>query len=156
MYNALERYSYNDFRALCERYGYLDHAYFGLTGETAYDGRPLTRDQALYRDYVQKLDEGRAREVNIQEMMEEAQRLMAQGKMEEATALLEQMAAAQQQALGRDITQMTERRQVEDRWDEWLGFLKELDSLMYPTIVHIDYHPDHWPGDEWLRESLEW
>lgn len=158
MYNSLDQYSRNDFRAVCEQYGFIDHAYFGLSDQTAYDGRQMTRDEVLYREYTKELDEERGEMVNLEEMMEEAQRLMQQGRMDEATALFQKIAEVQQQAVARDMerAQTMQRRKVEDRWDEWLGFLDELVELMYPTIVHIDYHPSHWPDDDWLHESIEW
>ncbi len=158
MYNELDQYSRSDFRALCDRYGHLEHAYFGLSDQTTHDGRKLTRDEVLHREYVKKLDDERGQMVTAEEMMKEAQHLMQQGKMDEATALIEKMAEMQQETITRDMArvQAMERRQIEDRWDEWLEFLEELDALAYPTIVHIDYHPSHWPDDDWLHESIEW
>lgn len=158
MYNSLDQYSRNDFRAVCEQYGFIDHAYFGVSDQTTFDGRRMTRAEVLYREYTKELDEERGEMVNVEEMMEEAQRLMQQGRMDEATALFQKIAEIQQQAVTRDMAraQTMQRRVVEDRWDEWLGFLDELVELMYPTIVHIDYHPSHWPDDDWLHESIEW
>ncbi len=158
MHRELEQYDRSDFNELCGRYGYLEHAFFGFSERVMADGRHMTRDEKLHRQYQGELDPEAGEAIDAEDLMEEAQQLMAQGRMEEAAALMEKIAASQGQAAQRNIERMQqgERKQVGDQWDEWLEFLKELEKLAYPTIVYIDYHPSYWPDDDWLHESIKW
>ncbi len=154
MADELEQYSRDDFNEVCKRYGYLQHAYFGQS-----DKAGLDRDEVLHREYRRELDAGAGKELDAGEMMAEAQRLMQQGRMDEATSLLQKAAELQQQAMQQDLQRLQEpvaQEEVADNWDEWLRFLNELEAIAYPTIVEIDYHPAHWPDDEWLHESTDW
>ncbi len=157
MHRELDQYSREDFDKLCQRYGYLEHAFFGFSDETIF-GEPLSNKEVLRRKYTRELDKKAGEEMTMEELASEAQRLMQQGRMEEATALLERLAVMQQQAMTENMQgiQTGQQAPVEDHWDQWLDFLRQLEELVYPTIVHIDYHPDHWPDDEWLRESVDW
>ncbi len=158
MYRALEAYDRQDYRDLCERFGYLENAYFGLSDQSGNDGKLRTKDEVLHREYQRRLDEEAAETLTAEDMMEEAQRLMSEGKMDEAAALMEEMATKQQSAMQRDMdrVQGMEEKTVDDHWDEWLVFLNELEKLAFPTVVYIDYHPSHWPDDEWLQENIDW
>ncbi len=159
MVNSLEKYSRNDYNQVCRKYGYLAYAYYGNSDRTGADGRPLTRDQVLFREYKSELEPEAGERYNIEDMVAEAQKLMAEGRMEEATALFEKIAQAQQQDLSTQMEriQSMERREVADNWDKWIEFLEELDEMIqYPTAVFIDVHPSDWPDDEWLRDNIEW
>jgi len=158
MSRELDHYSRSDFNEVCSRYGYLEHAYFGLSDQVTVHGRRMTRDEVMLREYTKQLDPETGEILNAEDMMAEAQRLMQQGKMEEATALFEKIAEIQQQAVQADMQrlQQMERRKVEDHWDDWLEFLEKLETMAYPTIVFINYHPSRWPDDEWLHENIEW
>lgn len=158
MANSLDKYSRRDFNEVCSRYGYLAYAYYGDSDKTGADGRPLTRDQVLFREYKSALDPEALQHYDIEEMVAEAQKLMAEGKMDEATALFEKIAQSQQQGLTTQLERLEsmERPEVSDDWDKWLEFLQELDKMIYPTAVFIDVHPSDWPDDEWLHDNIEW
>lgn len=154
MADELEQYSRDDFNEICSRYGYLQYAYFGRSDEAG-----LNRDEVLHREYRRELDAAAGKELDAGEMMAEAQRLMQQGKMDEATELLHKAAELQQEAMQMDLQRLQEpvaQEEVADNWEGWLRFLNELEAIAFPTIVVIDYHPSHWPDDEWLRESTDW
>lgn len=162
MANSLEHYTRKDFNDLCERFGYLELAYYGYSDRTGADGKQLTRDEVLYREYVKKLDPDAGKIMTAEELVIEAQRLMEQGRMDEAKAVLEKAAHMQQEGMQhmmkQDIEQLSEKEKkpAKDNWSEWLEFFKELDTMIYPAIVFIDVHPSNWPDDEWLHESIEW
>jgi hypothetical protein len=163
MTDALDNYSKNDFRDLCEQYGYLDFAWFGMSDAHDAQGNRLTRDKVLYREYLTRLEYAEGDIMTAEDLIEEGKKLMAQGKMEEARKLFEKAAGIQMQAMQPMIEQSAAIMQgqplnnaVDDHWDEWLQFLKDLDAMAYPTIVIIDLHPSSWTQDKWIKESIEW
>lgn len=163
MTNALDRYSDKDFRNLCEQYGYLDFAWFGLSDAHDAQGNRLTRDKVLYREYLTRLEYTEGDIMTAEDLIEEGKKLMAQGKMDEARKIFEKAAETQMQAMQPMIEQSAALMQgqqlkvtAEDHWDEWLQFLKELDAMAYPSLVIIDLHPSSWTQDKWIHESIEW
>ncbi len=162
MADVLDHYSDEDYRDLCSQYGYLDFAWFGLSDKTDAHGDNLTRDRVLYHEYLTRLDYAEGDMMTAEEMMERVQKLMAEGKMEEARKLAEEMAEMQMKAtqpmMEESIAVMQgQPMEVEDHWDEWLQFIKELDAMAYPTLVIIDLHPSGWEDDDgWIQKSIEW
>ncbi len=158
MSQQLEQYSRQDYQDVCARYGYLEYAYYGDSDQMGADGRPLTKDEVLYREYIARLEPESAEIHDLEEMSAEAQRLISQGRMEEARDIFEKISKYQQEALttGMQGVPDTEQTEAADHWDEWIAFLQELDQLIYPTAVFIDVHPKAWPDDDWLHENIAW
>lgn len=157
MSNALDQYSRQDVNNLCKQYGYLELAHYGYSDKRGIDGKQYTNDEVLYREYLKELDKDAGKVMSAEEKTAKAQRLMQQGKMDEARALFEEAAQMQMEGQQQIMQQIqTGKRTAEDNWDEWLEFLKELDTMIYPTVVFIDIHPSDWPDDEWIHESIEW
>ena len=155
MASNLDQYSRQDYNNLCEQYGYLELGFYG------YSDNNLTKDEVLYRKYYKKLEPEMGKAMTAEEMTNEAQQLIQQGRMNEAQELLQKAAQMQQEAyqhaIGDDPEQMMKGQiQVSDNWNGWLEFLKELDKMIMPTVVFIDTHPSEWTQDEWIHESIEW
>ncbi len=164
MADALDKYSEEDYRNLCKQYGYLDYAWFGLSDKTDAHGNKLTRDKVLYHEYLTRFDYAEGDMMTAEGMMEMVQKLMAEGKIQEASELAEQLIEFQIKGSQSMMEQSAAIMQgqpldntVEDHWDEWLQFLKELEAMVYPTLVIIDRHPSDWKDDDgWIQRSIEW
>ncbi len=158
MSRQLEKYSRRDYNDICSRYGYLEYGYYGYTEKRGVDGRQLTKDQVLFRDYASRLDPEASKQHDAEALTAEAQRLIMQGKIDEAQVLFEEISKLQQHNLDSQMQRIQdmEQKEVEDNWDQWVEFLEALDEMVYPTAVFIDVHPSDWPDDEWLKDNIEW
>ncbi len=158
MANELDAYSRHDYNDICNRYGYLEYAYYGDSDQRGADGRLLTRDQKLFREYKAELDPEGSKQYDAESMIAEAQILIAQGRIDEAQKLFEEIGKIQQQDFEAqmDRLQGKDKKTVADHWDQWIKFLEELDGMIYPTAVFIDVHPSDWPEDEWLKDNIAW
>lgn len=160
MSNLLEKYTTEDYNEICKKYGYLELAYYEESDKMDLQGNPLMNDEILYREYLNKLEPNIGASKTAEEMIIEAQKLMEQGRMNEAQELIMEASEMQAGAQQEIMKQHERRRQgeitIKDNWDEWIEFLEDLDSMIPPTIVFIDTHPSQWTMDDWIHESIEW
>jgi len=132
---AQEQHRQAEFHDLCERYGYLQNAYFQRVPDPQHPGHWIDADKWLLAAAHQRQNRQPAQALGAASA-ETAQRLTQlalSGHTAEANALAAQF---RQQA-----TQTTGT--VTD-WNAWLDVLKRADVAAYRTWVLIPTHPSGW------------
>lgn len=87
-------------------------------------------DEATYKKYHKMLGAGGTEALDKEETMAKAQKLIMAGKVQEGTALLENL---------RDgMTASMEYADSEKAIDSWIDCLEELDAAKYPVRIGID------------------
>ena len=115
-----------EFDELKNSYAYLKGMYFLYD-----DAAKTTVAMAIYRKYEKKIKEnieGQGR--NLEDMSMQAQKLMAEGKMQELAELMKQMHSA----TGDLATDMTSG----EEYEEWKKCLAEIERNAFKTRIRID------------------
>ena len=110
-----------------EKYSYLEKCYFIM--ERDENGELVSVDDLIYRRYDLKLDPERGGEVDKEEIMQQAQQLMSQGRMQEGMELLKKMTEGQ-------IAVMHLATSPEAA-DMWVECLDEIASSAYDVSISI-------------------
>ncbi|TVR74270.1 MAG: hypothetical protein EA408_03125 [Marinilabiliales bacterium] len=110
-----------------EKYSYLERCYF--VSEKDESGKLVAADELIYKRYEEKIGAGGVESESSEEVMERAQQLMAQGRMQEATELLKKMQEGQ--LAGAELA--TSPRAAE----MWVECLEELAASAYDVSITI-------------------
>jgi len=87
-------------------------------------------DEAIYKEYHKILGAGGTEAMNKEETMAKAQELIMAGKVQEGTALLENL---------RDgMTDSMEYAGSEKAVDSWIDCLEEINAVKYTVQIRID------------------
>ncbi|MCA1756367.1 MAG: hypothetical protein LC649_02785 [Bacteroidales bacterium] len=88
------------------------------------------KDEEVFNKYYKDLGAGGTEAVDQEKIMAEVQKLMMEGKIQEATALMgdmkESMVSSMEHAGGPEAI------------DSWIECLEEIDKLKYPVMIGID------------------
>ena len=121
-----------DFDALCEKYGWIEHAYYRLYDP---DGLRQPMDEHLLDQARKRLYGGAYRSAEDAEALgRRMQELVTQGRFEEAGKLMEQFQGAHEASA----------EVPEDAWTQWVEYLQQVADHAYPTMIRIHRHPLHW------------
>ncbi len=110
-----------------EKYSYLEKCYFIM--EKDEDGELVSVDDLIYRKYDRKLDPERSGEVDKEEIMQKAQQLMNQGRMQEGMELLKKM--TEDQLAGIELATSPEAAEI------WVECLDEIASSAFDVSISI-------------------
>ncbi len=86
-------------------------------------------DENVYKKYNKKLGAGGTEAVNNDEIMAEAQKLIMAGKVQEATAMMEDMK--------KSMTDSMDHAGSPEAIDSWIECLEEISQLKYPVMINI-------------------
>ena len=110
-----------------DKYSYLEKCYFIMERDD--NGELVSVDDLIYRRYDRKLDPERSGEVDKEEIMQRAQQLMNQGRMQEGMELLKKM--TEDQLAGIQLATSPEAA------DMWVECLDEIASSAYDVSISI-------------------
>ena len=121
-----------DFDALCEKYGWIEHAYYRLYDP---DGLRQPMDEHLLDQARKRLYGGAYRSAEDAEALgRRMQELVMQGRFEEAGKLMEQFQGVHEASA----------KVPEDAWMHWAEYLQQVADHAYPTMIRIHRHPLKW------------
>jgi len=121
-----------DFDALCEKYGWIEHAYYRLHDP---DGLRQPMDKYLLAQARERLYAGATRgAADAEALGRRMQALVMQGRFEEAGELMEALQGAHQASA----------TLPEDAWAQWVAYLQRVAEHAYPTMIRIHKHPLRW------------
>ncbi len=112
---------------ITEKYSYLEKCYFIMERDD--NGKLISVDDLIYRRYDRKLDPERSGEVDKEEIMQQAQQLMNQGRIQEGMELLKKM--TEDQLAGIDLATSPEAA------DLWVECLDEIAYSAYDVSISI-------------------
>lgn len=117
------------------RYKEIEHQYRPLKDyyyayEEDESGRYVPMDEAIFRKYHKTLGLGGMEAFDKEEIMAEAQELIMSGKVEEGTALLEQMR--------NQVVEDIEYASSPEAVDLWIKCLEEINACKFGVMVRID------------------
>ncbi len=141
-----DKYSWVDFGAVCDRFEHLDWAYFEITNEKDQRGRPLRKDALMLAEQKEKMGMVAAPEyMDAEEIAQRMAQLQQQGRHREAAEMGRQLHKQVMQGAG-----MGAGGEMDDNWEEWVGYLERLDTHAYRSLIRIHIDPSRWP-EEALR-----
>lgn len=109
-----------------ERYDEIENKYIYLE-DYYYRGN---EDEDVFNKYYKDLGLGGTEAVDQEKIMAEVQKLMMEGKIQEATALMEDMKES--------MVSSMEYAGSPEAIDSWIECLEEIGSLKYPVMIRID------------------
>ncbi|MEX2371966.1 MAG: hypothetical protein WD578_13250 [Bacteroidales bacterium] len=112
---------------IVQEYEYLKRCYFVMEKDEA--GKDKPADEIIFNKYSKKLSAGGTEAINMAEVMQRAQELMAAGKMEEGLALIKKSSEESISAMN-----LASSPEVVDLWIECL---EEIVAIAYPVEISI-------------------
>lgn len=110
------------------KYRHLKDYFYTYEDDTT--GRYILKDEAIFQKYHKTLGLGGTEAMDKEEIMAQAQELIMSGRVEEGTALLEQM----KQSMVGDI----EYARSPEAVDSWIECLEEMNACKYAVIIRVD------------------
>lgn len=110
-----------------EKYSYLENCYY-ITREDE-SGKLVSVDDIIFREYEKKVDPGVTAEADADDMMERAQQLIAQGKMQEGLELMKKY--QERQIAGIELATSPRAAEI------WIECLEELAANAYDVQISI-------------------
>ncbi|MGM0667003.1 MAG: hypothetical protein ACQETA_06750 [Bacteroidota bacterium] len=114
--NIMDQERYDEIK---KKYIYLEDYYY-----------KSNEDEDVFNKYYKDLGLGGTEAVDQEKIMAEVQKLMMEGKIQEATAIMEDMKES--------MVSSMEYAGSPEAIDSWIECLEEIDSLKYPVTIHID------------------
>ena len=139
------KHSWDDFGAVCDRFDHLDWAYFEITDETDQRGRPVRKDAVMLADQKEKMGLKAPEDMDAEAIAQRMAQLQQQGRHREAAEMGRRLQKQAMQNAG-----MGSGGEMDDNWDEWVGYLERLDKHAYRSLIRIHIDPSQWP-EEALR-----
>ena len=137
-----DKHSWDDFKAVCDRFDHLDWAYFGITDETDRRGRPMRKDALMLAEQTEKMGMKDPEDMDAEAIAQRMAQLQQQGRQREAAEMGRRLQQQAMQSAG-----MGSGKEMDDNWDEWVGYLERLDKHAYRSLIRIHLDPSQWPEE---------
>lgn len=146
MVQLLPNRDWEQFNSICHQYYHLTWSMFFPTDERDGRGRIMTQEQLLmarYRPSGLQAPDSLAK-VDPEEIALRMQALAMAGRIDEARALAEQLAAAHSFDVGGTKLRIEDGEYADD-WNDWVKLLDEMDGHAHRTMIRIHTNPETWP-----------
>ncbi|RME44950.1 MAG: hypothetical protein D6791_11970 [Chloroflexi bacterium] len=121
-----------DFNRLCEKYGWIEHAFYRLHDP---DGLRQPMDKYLLAEDKKRLTRvARASAADAEALGRRVQELVMQGRFKEAGKLMESLQGAHGASA----------ELPNDAWEQWVQHLEKVAHAAYRTWIRIHKHPLEW------------